>query len=134
MLQGGNSRRVPIVLNMDRVTNKPPNTGRSCDCMPSSLSSSTFDLNLLWTPSPMLDGGTDKSKRRLGLDSTFFETPRCRTLGSPLILVDVIGSLNYPCTYASRKSEAGDPAAKNRLLIFLMSTLRSSVERKRGVN
>jgi hypothetical protein len=94
--------------------------------MPSNLSSRTFDLNLSGIASLALDGGTGKSKkRRLGRDSTFAETPRRSTLGSPLIPVVVIGNAFSPRTYASRKSEAGDPVAKNRSAIFLMSALRS---------
>jgi hypothetical protein len=75
---------------------------------------------------------TGKSKkRRLGLDSTFAVTPRRNTLGSPLIPLVVMGNLNSPRTFASRKSEAGDPAAKNRSAIFSISARRSPVGRKR---
>jgi len=41
----------------------------------------------------------------------------------------LLGVFFSPRTYASRKSEAGDPVAKNRSAIFLISARRSPVER-----
>jgi hypothetical protein len=51
-------------------------------------------------------------------------------LGSPLTPVVVTGNAFFPFTYASKKSEAGDPVAKNWSAIFLTSARRSPFDRQ----
>lgn len=115
--------------------NKPPNTGRSCDWIFSSTSSKTFDLNLSGRRVVVLDGGTGRSKkRRFGRDSRVLIAPRRRTFGRPRIPVVVTGKTCSPRTYSSRNVQAGDPGAKNRSAIFLMSALRLPNEKEEGIS